>query len=145
VLDICRSRSIDFFTQNTVFCKYLPLRIVKDRACNGKQNGLQETERNKSKFRPFPFLSFSLSPLFSLAINRYLLEFSRASLVRKDYKSKCNMKSEISNSVHLYFTAKRSINIPFGLLISAKSFKWFNWYYLKISVISIDCYRLNIS
>jgi len=26
----------------------------------------------------------------------------------------------------LYFIAKRSINIPFGLLILAKSFKWFN-------------------
>lgn len=92
----------------------------------------------------FSVFFFSLSLLFNSGINRYLLGFSRASLVRKDYKSKCNMKSEISNSVHLYFTAKRSINIPFGLLIPAKSFKWFNWYYLKISVISIDRYRISI-
>lgn len=45
------------------------------------------------------------------------------------------MKSEISCLVHLYFTVKRSINILFGLVIPAKSFKRFNWYYLKTSII----------
>jgi len=70
VLDICRSRSIGFFTQNTVFCKYLPLRIVKDRACNGKQNRLQETERNKSGFHCCETTSFVLFP-FSLFLSRH--------------------------------------------------------------------------